>query len=95
MSQEKLQLIDVSKRYGTVQAVESVSIGLKEGQMLALLGPSGCGKTTTLRMVAGLERPTGGEIRLDGRISPMPTTACHPNGADSAWFSRPTRSGRT
>jgi len=48
-------------------AVDRVSIGLPRGALLALLGPSGCGKTTTLRMIAGLEKPDGGSIRVAGR----------------------------
>jgi iron(III) transport system ATP-binding protein len=68
MPQDKLELRAVSKVYGAFTAVDSVSFGLKSGHMLALLGPSGCGKTTTLRMIAGLERPTSGVIVLDGQV---------------------------
>jgi len=50
-----------------VTAVETVSFAVDQGQQLTLLGPSGCGKTSTLRAVAGLERPTSGAIRIDGR----------------------------
>jgi ABC-type Fe3+/spermidine/putrescine transport system ATPase subunit len=74
----KLQLRSVSKSFGSVLAVDSVSLTLAEGQLLALLGPSGCGKTTTLRMVAGLERPTGGEIILDGRLLADARTSVEP-----------------
>src|SRR6476620_36241 len=48
-------------------AVDGVSFGVRQGEHLTLLGPSGCGKTTTLRAIAGLETPTSGEIRIDGR----------------------------
>jgi len=65
---EKLLLRSVSKSFGPIRAVDSVSLSLQEGQLLALLGPSGCGKTTTLRMMAGLERPTGGQIIVDGNV---------------------------
>jgi ABC-type Fe3+/spermidine/putrescine transport system ATPase subunit len=65
---EKLQLRSLAKTYGSVTAVDGLSLTLQEGQLLALLGPSGCGKTTTLRMVAGLERPTGGQIVVDGIV---------------------------
>lgn len=58
----------LSKSFGPVRAVESVSFRLERGQFLALLGPSGCGKTTVLRMIAGLERPDSGAIELAGRI---------------------------
>jgi ABC-type Fe3+/spermidine/putrescine transport system ATPase subunit len=52
--------------YGSVPAVRGVSFDVMPGEQLTLLGPSGCGKTTTLRAIAGLERPTAGEIRIDG-----------------------------
>jgi multiple sugar transport system ATP-binding protein len=56
----------LNKSFGTFHAVKSVSFTVEDGQFLCLLGPSGCGKTTTLRMIAGLELPTAGTIRLDG-----------------------------
>ena len=56
----------VSKRFGAVRAVDSVSFDIEEGEFLSLLGPSGCGKTTTLRLLAGLETPDAGEIVIDG-----------------------------
>ena len=52
--------------YGNVPAVRGVSFSVELGEQLTLLGPSGCGKTTTLRAIAGLEKPTGGEILIDG-----------------------------
>ncbi|HEY7067420.1 MAG TPA: ABC transporter ATP-binding protein [Chloroflexota bacterium] len=63
-----LEVRGLAKRYGGVRAVDDVSFDLAEGQVLTLLGPSGCGKSTTLRLVAGLEEPDGGEIRLHGRV---------------------------
>jgi iron(III) transport system ATP-binding protein len=57
----------VSKSFGESPAVIDASFSLEKGSFLALLGPSGCGKTTTLRLVAGLERPDGGAIYLAGR----------------------------
>src|SRR4029434_7830288 len=59
---------DLIVRYGTVTAVRGVSFSVTAGEHLTLLGPSGCGKTTTLRAIAGLEKPTGGEIRIDGTV---------------------------
>jgi iron(III) transport system ATP-binding protein len=53
---------------GAVVAVDGISFAVEPGQLFTLLGPSGCGKTTTLRCIAGLERPDAGEIALDGRI---------------------------
>jgi ABC-type Fe3+/spermidine/putrescine transport system ATPase subunit len=61
-----LELRDVSKHYPSHHAVNGVSLSLARGEFFSLLGPSGCGKTTTLRMVAGFEEPTHGEIRLNG-----------------------------
>ena len=64
-----VQVQGLAKRYPGQQgtAVEGVSFSLARGEMLALLGPSGCGKTTTLNMIAGLDTPTGGQIRIDDR----------------------------
>jgi len=53
---------------GAVKAVQNVSFEVPEGKLFTLLGPSGCGKTTTLRSIAGLEKPTAGEIEADGRL---------------------------
>ncbi|KTG09967.1 sugar ABC transporter [Haloprofundus marisrubri] len=63
-----LEIDDVSKRFGDETVIENLSLSVEDGEILTLLGPSGCGKTTTLRLVAGLERPDGGEIRLDGDV---------------------------
>jgi len=67
---EKLELKNVYKHYvqGTVEAVKDLSLSLKNGELLAILGPSGCGKSSTLRMIAGIEDITKGEIYLDGEI---------------------------
>jgi ABC-type Fe3+/spermidine/putrescine transport system ATPase subunit len=69
-----IEVKDLSIRYGNVTAVTSVSFSVKQGEQLTLLGPSGCGKTTTLRAVAGLERPSGGSIRIGGRAMYDATT---------------------
>ncbi|MGV6847383.1 MAG: ABC transporter ATP-binding protein [Marinibacterium sp.] len=61
-----LRLEGVYKDFGSVRAVERTDLDLAEGALTALLGPSGCGKTTLLRMIAGLEAPTGGVLRLRG-----------------------------
>jgi iron(III) transport system ATP-binding protein len=57
----------VSKRYGSATAVDDVSFTIERGTLVTLLGPSGCGKTTTLRLIAGLETPSDGEIHIAGR----------------------------
>ena len=62
-----LELIQVSKQFGAQRSVDQVSLQIGRGEFFALLGPSGCGKTTTLRMIAGFEEPTSGEIRLNGK----------------------------
>jgi len=61
-----LELDGLYKRYGDESVIEGLSLSVREGEILTLLGPSGCGKTTTLRLIAGLERPNGGSIRLRG-----------------------------
>src|SRR3954451_18452005 len=66
--QTVLELDHVTKFYGSVKAVDDISIDVRSGEVLTLLGPSGCGKTTTLRMVIGLERVSGGEVRYGGRV---------------------------
>ncbi len=63
----RVQLIDLAKNYGIHQAVRSIDLDIREGEFFSLLGPSGCGKTTTLRMIAGFERPTAGQVLLDGK----------------------------
>jgi spermidine/putrescine transport system ATP-binding protein len=70
-----ISLESVSKRFGKVEAVRSVSLDIKEGEFFSLLGPSGCGKTTTLRMIGGFEQPDDGRILLRG----ADVTAVPPN----------------
>ncbi|MCV2870335.1 sn-glycerol-3-phosphate ABC transporter ATP-binding protein UgpC [Defluviimonas sp. WL0002] len=63
-----ITLRNVVKRYGAVQVVHGVDLTIDEGEFVVLLGPSGCGKTTTLRMVAGLEDVSEGELSIGGRV---------------------------
>jgi len=77
MKEDYLVLKNLAKVFGggkdSVVAVDDVSLQVQEGELVTLLGPSGCGKTTTLRMIAGFEFPTSGEIFLDGeRINAVP-----------------------
>lgn len=65
-SEVAVELRDVVKRFGTVTAVNHVSLKVHEGEFFSLLGPSGCGKTTTLRLIAGFEIPTSGEVFIGG-----------------------------
>ena len=57
----------VTKRFGSLTAVNAVNLRVRKGEFLSLLGPSGCGKTTSLRMIAGFEQPDEGEILIGGR----------------------------
>ncbi len=69
-----LALNSVTKEFGTFTAVNNVELTVPHGTFVCMLGPSGCGKTTLLRMIAGLDLPTGGAIRLDGEdITRVPT----------------------
>ena len=68
-----IELKNVCKHFGQTYAVEDFSLRVKKGEFVTFLGPSGCGKTTTLRMIAGFELPTGGEILLNGEdIAQLP-----------------------
>ncbi|MGR3563285.1 MAG: ABC transporter ATP-binding protein [Heliomarina sp.] len=62
-----IELRDVAKSFGTVKALNGINANIREGEFFSLLGPSGCGKTTLLRMIAGFEDPSGGEIVIDGK----------------------------
>lgn len=68
-----IELVDVIKRFKETLAVDHVSLAIPRGAFYSLLGPSGCGKTTTLRIIAGLESPDSGEVRLRGdRVNDVP-----------------------
>jgi spermidine/putrescine transport system ATP-binding protein len=75
-----VQLVEVTKRFGPVVAVDRMNLAIPSGSFTSLLGPSGCGKTTTLRMIAGFEQPTEGEILLAGQpIAGVPPYRRHVN----------------
>jgi len=63
-----VEIRGLKKHFGEVHAVDGVDLSIKEGELLVLLGPSGCGKTTLMRMIAGLETPTAGEIYIGGHL---------------------------
>jgi len=75
MSDAMIAIQDVTKAFGPIRAVDQVSFEIGRGEFFSLLGPSGCGKTTLLRMLAGFEIPTSGEILIDGQ----PMSAVPPN----------------
>src|SRR6516165_343126 len=62
-----VELREVSKRFGEIEAVRNLSLAVRSGEFMVLLGPTGAGKTTTLRLIAGLERPDQGAVAIDGR----------------------------
>ena len=64
----RIELVGLHKAFGTVVAVKNLNFAIEDGEFVVLVGPSGCGKTTTLRMIAGFEDPSAGEIRIDGRV---------------------------
>jgi len=62
-----VELVGISKKFGDSLAVDNISLSIREGEFFSLLGPSGCGKTTTLRMIAGFEQPTSGQLYIAGQ----------------------------
>ena len=66
MAGGEVELVDLVKRFGDFTAVAGINLDMPSGEFFSLLGPSGCGKTTSLRMIAGFEKPTEGQILLDG-----------------------------
>jgi len=77
-----IEFRNVSKRYGEVQAVAGIDLAIPKGSFMSLLGPSGCGKTTCLRMMAGFEEPTAGEVLIQGRNVTGVPAGC----ATSCWL---------
>jgi spermidine/putrescine transport system ATP-binding protein len=66
MARGEIELLELTKRFAEVTAVDAINLEIPGGEFFSLLGPSGCGKTTTLRLIAGFEQPTDGQILLDG-----------------------------
>ena len=64
----EIELINLTKRWGSFVAVDNFNLTIANEEFLVLLGPSGCGKTTTMRLIAGLEEVTEGEVIIDGKI---------------------------
>jgi alpha-glucoside transport system ATP-binding protein len=87
-----LKLTDVEKTYGgTVTVLRDIDLDIETGELIVFVGPSGCGKSTLLRMIAGLEKITGGTLEIDGMV----VNDVPPSSAASPWCSSPTRSTRT
>jgi len=63
-----VELENLSKRFGSVSVVDNMSLRIEEGEFFTFVGPSGCGKSTLLNLIAGLEKPSAGNIRVDGRV---------------------------
>ena len=63
-----IKLTNVTKRWKNFYAVDNLNLDIEDNAFITLLGPSGCGKTTTLRMIAGLETPTSGQIKIGDRV---------------------------
>jgi iron(III) transport system ATP-binding protein len=74
----KLVLRGLSRRFGSVTAVDAIELALAPGEFVSLLGPSGCGKTTTLRMIAGFLPPSAGTIEMDGEVISSPASSLPP-----------------
>ena len=64
----KIELTNVTKRWNSFYAVDNLNLTIEDNAFVTLLGPSGCGKTTTLRMIAGLETPTSGRIKIGDKV---------------------------
>ena len=79
MTEPIISIRNITKDFGGgVKAVDDVSIDIAQNEFFALLGPSGCGKTTLLRMISGLETPTGGHIFIGGEDMPSRHQTCGP-----------------
>jgi ABC-type sugar transport system ATPase subunit len=63
-----ITLTGLSKRFGTFDALKDIDLAIEDGELIVFVGPSGCGKSTLLRQIAGLDKPTSGEIRIDGKL---------------------------
>ncbi|MEM9059063.1 MAG: ABC transporter ATP-binding protein [Pseudomonadota bacterium] len=85
MTEPLVTLTNVVKRFGDFTAVHTLDLEIGAGEFIAIMGPSGCGKTTTLRMLAGLEAPTEGEIRIGGKL--MNDVPVHERDTPMVWQS--------
>ena len=80
MKGSQVRIDNVSKNFGSFQAVKNSTLEIHKGEFFSLLGPSGCGKTTLLRIIAGFEDPSGGTVYLDDtNVIPLPANKRHVN----------------
>jgi ABC-type Fe3+/spermidine/putrescine transport system ATPase subunit len=94
---EAVRFEGVTKRFGAATAVDGLNLTIERGEFFSLLGPSGCGKTTTLRMVAGFEQPTEGQVYLDGEpVAKVPPFKRNVNTVFQSYalFEHPRRRGQ-
>ena len=75
-----LEIRNLVKRFGEIEVLKDISIGIDDGEFLVLVGPSGCGKSTLLNIIAGLEIETGGDVLIDEK----PVNDIHPKDRDIA-----------
>ena len=85
MNEPIIELKDVSKSYDDNLVIDHVNLTIKKGEFVTFLGPSGCGKTTTLRMIAGFDMPTSGQILLNGDDDKLRTYTPE-NGLQPVYF---------
>ena len=64
--ENSIEVINLKKSYGSKEAVKNINFKVEENQIIGLLGPNGCGKTTTIGMILGLLKPSGGQIKING-----------------------------
>ena len=78
-----LEVSEIKKSFGGIKAVDGVSFDVQEGEILGLIGPNGCGKSTLFNCILGQLTPTGGEVKVDGKV----VTGLRPSELESAWAS--------